>query len=344
MRRRRNLVEMAAPGKSRITARKSSGPSIVHHRQEGRRPVEVDEVVARTGAFLITPGDVVSEADAGGEVHVHARAEIELVNLVLQHDTLIAGVGSGCIILESLPAAGDRELDVGDGCRIAESFPLPVGGTDILLDPGGGTVLSLDGDAAHGLLELLQVQIVRRRDHLVQFIGILDALIGLDAVDRFLRITALGRDHDDAVGGAGSVDSGRGGVLKDLDGLDVAGVDVAQALGIRKSVHDDQRSAVGRNRAGSSDTDGRGDTDLGGVVVDREAGNLALQRRGHIRHGRVDQAFTADLGDGPRQVRLGLGAVTHHDRVVEQGGVRFHKDGDGSLPGEREFEGTIPDK
>ena len=90
--RRGDGIEMASPGKTGVTARKSGGPVVVDDRKEGRRPVEVDKVVPRPFGSLIVPGDIVSEADPGRQFGVHPHAETDFVHLVLQHYTLVSRV------------------------------------------------------------------------------------------------------------------------------------------------------------------------------------------------------------------------------------------------------------
>ena len=321
-------VEVGSTGKTSVAAGEGGRPGVVLHGKEGRRAVEVDEVVAGALRFLIVAGDVVAEGDPGVEFHIKTGAEAQLLHLVLEHDTLIPGVVRRGVLLHPLSAAAHGKLHGSDPSNVPEGFPLPVRGADVLLNPGRGPVLALHGRAAHGLFRNLEIEVVRGGNHIVKLVSVLSALIGLEGVGGLFGVTGLGGDHNDTIRSPGSIDGGGGRILQDFNGLDVTGVDVGKAVGLRETVHDDQRRAACRNGTGASHADGRGHTHLGGDVVDIEAGNTSLQGVGDIGDRKVNQGLTTDLGDRTGEVGLCLGAVTDHHGIVQQRGVHFHHDVD----------------
>ena len=88
-------------------------------------------------------------------------------------------------------------------------------------------------------------------------------------VDASFLAGALGGDDDDTVGGAGAVDGRRGGVLQDVDALDVIGVQVVDVSFDRQAVHHQQRAGF---RIHGTDT---ADGEL--AAVGRQARHAAFQ-------------------------------------------------------------------
>ncbi len=339
-RRSHDVVEVAAAGETRV-AGEGRRPGVVPHGQERRSTVEVDEVVARTGALLIVGRHVHAELDRLREVGIQLRAEGHLLHLVLEHDALIAGPRRGRVVADVLLAARHRELHVGDAGRIAQALALPVRSAHVRLDPCSSTILRLHGGTSYRLLKLLQLEVLRRGEQIVQLIGPLDALIELDRVFRLVGRTALGSYHDNAVGGTRTVDGGRGGVLQNFDRFDVGGVDVGQRQRAGESVDHHQRLAVGRDRAGAAHADRGGDTHLRGGIVDLKTGDLALQGGRQVRCGTVGDGVAVEFRNRTREVRFHLGTVTDHDHLVQRGGFGFHRDTDFGLRADRDLLGAI---
>ena len=135
---------------------------------------------------------------------------------------------------------------------------------------GGAAGFTLEGDVLIGI-------------HHVERAPVIDAHAHETVVDNLrLAFPGLFRgDEDHAVGALRSVDGRRGGILQNVDRLDVARVDRGERLVVGNTVEHDQRvvARVGRTRAADADRTSvdadAGHTDqAGGQVVCRNAGDL----------------------------------------------------------------------
>ena len=157
-----------------------------------------------------------------------------------------------------------------------------------------------------------------------------DVLLGADAavVGHLDRAAAafLRGDDDDAVGSAGAVDGGRGGVLQHGEALDVVGVDRGERIahagtaftGHGHAVDDDERVVVGGKGCGAADADRGAVTGLSGSGHDMQTGDLAhegLARRGD--RAAVD-FVVLDGDDGARHIAFLHGAVADDHDLVEE--------------------------
>ena len=128
-------------------------------------------------------------------------------------------------------------------------------------------------------------------------------------------LAPVGGDDDDTVRGAGTIDGGGGGILQDLDGFDVGGVDVLDAHRGGHAVHDVQRVGVVQ-RTDTADADAGLRSRVAGRV-DVHAGDAALEGGHHVEGRTVLDILHGNDRDGTGEVALALGRVTDHDHLVQ---------------------------
>ena len=178
-----------------------------------------------------------------------------------------------------------------------------------------------------------QVQVLRSGNP-VHAVGVrlLEARVCIEGNRRLLLadLALAGGHEDNAVRRTGTVDGRGGGILQDVDGLDVSGVQVLQVTA-GHAVDNDERA---RGTGGADTTDGN--------VVTRARTTTGLDDV-HTRDGavqgaeRVGRALLLDLvtGDVNRRAReetLLLRTVTDNDRLIEEFGVFLEHDIDGRTP------------
>ena len=139
--------------------------------------------------------------------------------------------------------------------------------------------------------------------------------------------TLLGGHEDDTVGAAGTVDGGRGGVLQDLDGLDILRVEVLdRAAHHRNAVHDIERRGGSGEGALTADIHG---TDFTRAVVgaDIHTGGAALQGFEDVVGRTLGQFFGTDGNHGARHIALLHRTVTNGHGLFEEQAVILQGDG-----------------
>ena len=140
--------------------------------------------------------------------------------------------------------------------------------------------------------------------------------VGEVIIDGDLSLRPLLRgDEDDAVGGAGSVDGGGGGVLQDGNLVDVVGVQVRERA---LDAVDDHERVVVVHRVETTDVHRRGAARGGRTLLDDEARRGALEAFQDVGDGLALELLGGDGGHGTGQVDLLLDTVTDDDRVVQE--------------------------
>ena len=129
-------------------------------------------------------------------------------------------------------------------------------------------------------------------------------------VDLALFAGALGRDDDDTVGSAGTVDSRGGRVFQNVDALDVVGVQVVDGTFHRQTVHHEQRVGLGVH--GADTTDG----EL--AAVGRKTGHAAFKVLHQARCVTLFDGLGVDRGDGARHLLLLDFLITGHHRTFDE--------------------------
>ena len=170
-------------------------------------------------------------------------------------------------------------------------------------------------------------------------------------------LAGLGSDDDDAVSGAGTVDCGSGGILHDLDRLDVVRVEHADdaLLGFTvvgfihsaalngNSIHYPERVGVAREGTDTTDFDLLGST--GNTV-----GGVDLYTCGHTLKGgfegygiHLGDVVSLDGADGTDVIALLGSTVTDDDHVFKNLSVFLESDVDDALSCDGDFLGHISD-
>ena len=159
--------------------------------------------------------------------------------------------------------------------------------------------------------------VVPRTEEVVGVIDEVESHLRLQ-VDRLSAIgAALGGDEDHAVGGAGTVESGGTGILEDLHGLNILGVDVVEPIA-DLSVDDDERRSGAIEVGTSAEDDCRHAAGITGVGRHLESRDGAGERLGGIGVDADGKLLVVYLGDGVGQLRaLLLTAVPGDHHLVE---------------------------
>ena len=170
------------------------------------------------------------------------------------------------------------------------------------------------------------IQHVKRLDYSLQSCIVVD-------VDGHAAVLALlGGDDDDTVGGTATVDRSRGGILQDLDGLDIGRVQGVQVL-VGGDTIDDIQGVTSVDGAHTAHTDGGTATTGSGIGHDVHTRELALHRVEHVGVAVADRAFHVHHSHGTGQVSLALYLITGHHKFLELDGVVLEGDGHTILGG-----------
>ena len=343
---------------------------------EGGGPA-AEEVVLRV---LDVALHVEGKEDVGTDVHVHVGAGGDTVQSGADFRARLFVVGEGSVVTGRLAAAGHTDrvalLDDGlvvlldpvvveglhrgnlvlEGLEVAV-FPVGLEGafvTDGLHGAVGperqAAVVHLTGDV-HALEGVHRVEVsILGRGHDSR-----RTLVGDDGLGTFL--TALGRDNDNTVRGPGSVDGGRGGVLQDVDrldivrvqtrdgvtdevdvveGVDLGGVELDRVL-VGDTVDNPQRLTASHERAGTTDTDLGGRTRGHGRGRDLQTGDLTFQHLVDAQGTDALEFAAVDRGHGGSQQTAVDGGVTGDDRFGQAVLVQAHLHVEGLLAVESPF-------
>ena len=350
-----------------VAARELDTVAVIVERNSIRIALGGNTVSGALGAALEVTGtgqtvvlDAVGGVDAGAEGEPLVGLEVigglggKALEILSVDGTLVREVTEGHIGLELVGTSGSGDgVLVGDG-RL-EDQAHPVGGLDVVAVPGAAgpalhdvapgirvatavedLVVVVLGRSA-GARIVLGIQVVVSRTTPVDVLAgghpgalVLDDLVGEGAgvADMHLALgTLLGGHEDDTVGAAGTVDGGRGGVLQDLDGLDILRVEVLdRAAHHRNAVHDIQRRRGGGEGALTADIHG---TDFTRALVgaDIHTGGAALQGFEDVVGRTLGQLLGADGNHGARHIALLHRTVTDGHGLFEEQAVILQGDG-----------------
>ena len=146
---------------------------------------------------------------------------------------------------------------------------------------------------------------------------------------------ALGGDEDDAVGAACAVDGGGGGVLEDVDGLNLVGRDVGEGAG--GAVDEDERVIALGDGAATANTDVHLCARAAVLRDDVDAGELALDGLRDVGDRSGGELLGVDGSDGSCEVAALDGLVTDDDGLVEEECILIEDEVDRGLVGEAYF-------
>ena len=155
------------------------------------------------------------------------RVEVDSCGRTLElgslQDTLLVGEAGRNAVREILKGAGDRDIMVmADG-----------GAVDLALPIGIGSAKGIDRSLVHTGVEIgdeaAELVPIHDLDGLLAHAGGDSTIVG--DLGSLVGAALLGRDDDDAVGTARSIDGGSGGVLQDVEALDIGRVDHRKEVG-----------------------------------------------------------------------------------------------------------------
>ena len=165
-----------------------------------------------------------------------------------------------------------------------------------------------------------------------------EAVVAGEVDNRLAGGSALGGDYDDTVRTAHTIDCRGGCVLQDADALYLVGIHsielfVGLFAGLLDPVDDDERGGVAVGRDAS-------DVDVGSVaprftggLEARDAGGVAYQGVGDVRHRCGEDVAATNGTDGAGDVHLFLGGECGHHNLLHQVNVRFKHYVEKCLPG-----------
>ena len=317
-----------------------------------------------------------AEGQPVGDLEVQLQHGAEFFVVVTLADALLAGVVRRSVVTHALGTAADGEVillaDTLAGNLVQPVHPLAVvpgfqfAGRQHAGVVGGsvqagelrpvfvfvvckfGTLLTVETILQEGLFVI---------DHLGHTAPVGDAHLAVEVHDRGAAGTALGGDDDNTVSGTGTVDGGGGGVLQDVDALDIGRVDGVDGAVGKHTVDDQQRlvDALGRSRHGTAGRDGVLTADGHGLgVVAGGAGGRSIAQTGHLggqgrqgvrvgEGGDVGVVAIVDAGDGAGNVTLAGGTVTDDNHIVQEEGVLLQNNVNRLLTTDCDFHSLVAD-
>ena len=208
--------------------------------------------------------------------------------------------------------------------------------TIVIVDEGPGVRLAVEA-AVFEALDALGCPEWSLAVHLTGFVVPVDILVGCQQLGgdgvgversrtvidylRFATVAALGRDEDDAVGAAHTVDCGGGRVFEDGNRLDVVGIDVGHRT--LHTVHQYQRRRIVEG-AGSTDEQGRRvSTGYTRRLHCCDTGKAAGKHSAYVSVRGFQQVFAADLRNRAHYEFLFLSSITDYEDFLKDIGVFF---------------------
>ena len=208
----------------------------------------------------------------------------------------------------------------------------------LLGDEGRPVVLGCALDLVGQVVDLHVLLGVQRGDTVG--VRVLPAVVSVEAhLDLAGLAALLGGHEDDAVGSPGTVDGAGGGVLQDVDGLDVVGGEGGD--GAVGHTVDDVERGVGTGGTHTADRHFVALARLTGVLDDIHAGGLALQGAEGIDGVRGGEFVAAHAHRGTGHEFLALHTVTDDDGFFKHLGVVL--EGDGHVVGGSHPAGGVAD-
>ena len=244
---------------------------------------------------------------------------VDRIDLVVADDTVLSGVGQTDGVLVVRRAAGHVDRMVGRHGTLVIGFFHPVGALpgaalDLLVQVGRQDARPVgQGDTfvlvhqVEGLHILLRVAEVR---HLGDELPAVVAVVGHHGA---AFLTLLGGHEHDAVRSTGTVDGGRCSILEHVDGLDVSGVEGAEATACH-TVDDVERVGIA-DSTHTADVDLVAFARLAGGLSDGNARALALESAQDGGCAEFRQVTTLHLYGGTGDEFLLLHTVTDDDRL-----------------------------
>ena len=291
---------------------------VVHRRDEAG---VVDHVAAAL-AFGGVEVDGQTDLEPLGDVKIGAEAQEEALLPGVDDDALVVHVADGEVGAGVLGTArhGDVVLLTDGGLR---HHVLPVDLVELVVIAAGEggegrTAVGLDGLPVHG-------QPVGQGGHFEPGSEGGDTDGGVEVHAGLAGLALAGGHEDDAVGTVGAVDGGRGGVLEDLDALDILRVEPAQVGGraVVDAIHDPERVGVAVDRGDTADADVVAAGRVAAGLGDHDAGCGALEALGDGDRRALVHRLGVDGSDRSGHVAFLLGTVTDDHGLFQEELVLF---------------------
>ena len=224
------------------------------------------------------------QAQPFAQVVLHGSAEIVALEVRLLDDTVLTGITAAEMIAEFIRTVGNLQLIVLHRTR-AEGLLFPV---------------RLVGQVVgqfHQSDFVLQFLILPGIEHLRRVVHLRERIVGVQTHLCHTFLTLLGADDDDTVGSTATVDSGRGGILQNLDVIDIVGreeVDILEG----HAVHHIQRIVGTVQRSGTTHANGGRRTGLSVRLRNLQTGGLTLHTLCGTDDGTSFQVFRRDAAHG----------------------------------------------
>src|SRR6185312_6494124 len=237
------------------------------------------------------------------------------VTLVIlqRHDALVLEIIETDAVVAMFGAAGDAEVLIRD-ISLLEQQLLPIGVYTVILIQGVG----MNGSAGGRIIGLPQGYELRPVHHRVFSPDLFDPGIPIIGEPGLLSKRAfIRRDQYYAVGAARTINSGRRGILEDIDTLDLAGTDVAEIPDIGYAVQYDQWVIGGVQRPRTPDTDLHPGAGLGGGLRHFDARHTSLQSPRNIHGRHLVHFIPGDRCYGTRDILSTLRPIADDHHLIE---------------------------
>ena len=287
--------------------------------------VHPDRIADGAGVGIGRPGHHRLSADIQRQVLVEeGRIQVQGTGDTLEvgrlEDTLLARVAEGNAVRQILQRAGEGEVVVlSEGGPVNLALPVGIGRTQ---GKDGGIFRS--EQAADELAVLVPIEDIHALDAPGNRHG-----SGVAELRSLVLAAFLGRDDDDAVGSAGSVNGSRRGVLEDVEALDIGRVHQGEGVGKTfhavvvhgQAVDDDERVVGGGQRGSAADPDVGGAARGTAVGSDGDARHLTGKHVLGVHDDTLVLGVRLERGHRTGEVVLTGGTVTDHHHVVQEFGI-----------------------
>ena len=295
----------------------------------------VHEVVVRVVGRVGADVEVGGEGQPLGEIDRVVGTDIDLRIVGVPDGTVLLVVGEGEVAGVPVVLAHHGEVIVLEH-GVLHDQAAPVG---IIVQDGGrecGPEREVVDQVRLGIAEILTVigiELLRVHQLLTGKVRGDEADVGLEVELQLVGFRLLGGDDDHAAVGLRTVHTGRAGVLEDGDGLHVVGI-VGATDDTVNHVERFLRSVQGGS---ATDADGRLGTGTAAVLHHGHTGHLALEHVTDVVADHVLELVGGHRGHGAGNLATGLGAVTHHDDLVDQLGIHIKRDVDDASATDGDF-------
>ena len=286
--------------------------------------------VLRTVVAYIRVTEVGIEGQGLGQLlhqlHVSTPTAIARLNT----NTLTIGVVHSCIVLRLVVTTAERQVMVPSRSRLHDIVGIVVNGHVLVLIEVVAILRTqtIVGSHVVGVGLTISRSIAPGRInhvvgvHTILYIGqraqlIVHVVVHLQTL---VLLTTLGRDKDNTVSTARTIDSRRSSILQYVHRLDVVGRDIRDIAHL-DTIHDEERLVRLRNRTATTHANRHRTartTVLRGYL---HTGELALKCLGDVRYGVGSELLTRYRGHRTGQITTLHRTVTNHHDILDTRGI-----------------------